>query len=132
MLPNRTVDQMIATGFHRNTASNYEGGIDFEQYRVEAVVDRVCPPGAAFLGLTLGCARCHDHKFDPITQKEYYQLFAFLNSQDEPSLALASPERAAEREAIQAKIHALADEFTALQQQWLKSLTDEQRGQIKR
>ncbi|HET9318930.1 MAG TPA: DUF1549 domain-containing protein, partial [Bryobacteraceae bacterium] len=83
MLPNPTVDQLIATGFHRNTASNYEGGIDFEQYRVEAVVDRVSTTGAAFLGLTLGCARCHDHKFDPISQKEFYQLFAYFNNVDE-------------------------------------------------
>ena len=83
MLPNPTVDQLIATGFHRNTSSNYEGGIDFEQYRVEAVVDRVSTTGAAFLGLTLGCARCHDHKFDPVSQKEFYQVFAYFNNVDE-------------------------------------------------
>jgi mono/diheme cytochrome c family protein len=83
LLPNPTEDQLIATGFHRNTPSNFEGGIDFEQYRVEAVADRVATTGAAFLGLTLGCARCHDHKYDPISQREYYQLFAFLNSVDE-------------------------------------------------
>src|ERR671929_236694 len=76
MLPNPTADQLIATGFHRNTPSNFEGGIDFEQYRVEAVVDRVSTTGAAFLGLTLGCARCHDHKFDPIPQDDYYRLLA--------------------------------------------------------
>ena len=69
MLPNATVQQTIATGFHRNTPANYEGGIDFEQYRVEAVADRVATTGAAFLGLTLGCARCHDHKYDPIAQR---------------------------------------------------------------
>jgi len=83
LLPNPAVDQLIATGFHRNTPSNYEGGIDFEQYRVEAVVDRVSTTGAAFLGLTLGCARCHDHKFDPISQKEFYQLYAYFNNIDE-------------------------------------------------
>jgi hypothetical protein len=83
MLPNATVSQMIATGFHRNTALNYEGGIDFEQYRVEAVADRVATTGAAFLGLTLGCARCHDHKYDPISQREFYQLLAYFNSTDE-------------------------------------------------
>ncbi|MEO8127157.1 MAG: DUF1549 domain-containing protein, partial [Bryobacteraceae bacterium] len=83
--PNPTTDQLIATGFHRNTPSNYEGGIDFEQYRVEAVADRVATTGAAFLGLTIGCARCHDHKFDPISQREFYQLFAFLNNTDEIS-----------------------------------------------
>ncbi len=83
LLPNPTNDQLIATGFHRNTPSNYEGGIDFEQYRVEAVADRVQTTGAAFLGLTLGCARCHDHKYDPVTQREFYQIFAFLNNVDE-------------------------------------------------
>jgi hypothetical protein len=83
MLPNPTTEQLIATGFHRNTPSNYEGGIDFEQYRVEAVADRVNTTGSALMGLTLGCARCHDHKYDPITQREYYQMFAFLNNVDE-------------------------------------------------
>ena len=83
LLPNPTVDQLIATGFHRNTPSNYEGGIDFEQYRVEAVVDRVATTGAVFLGLTLGCARCHDHKFDPTSQREFYQFFAVMNNVDE-------------------------------------------------
>ncbi len=83
LLPNPTNAQLIATGFHRNTTSNYEGGIDFEQYRVEAVADRVATTGAAFMGLTLGCARCHDHKYDPVSQREYYQLFAFFNNTDE-------------------------------------------------
>lgn len=83
LLPNPTTAQLIATGFHRNTTSNFEGGIDFEQYRVEAVADRVATTGSAFLGLTLGCARCHDHKFDPISQREYYQLAAFFNNSDE-------------------------------------------------
>ncbi|MBL8212979.1 MAG: DUF1549 domain-containing protein, partial [Bryobacterales bacterium] len=83
LLPNPTLDQLVATGFHRNTPSNYEGGIDFEQYRVEAVADRVQTTGSAFLGLTLGCARCHDHKYDPVSQREFYQLFAFLNDVDE-------------------------------------------------
>ena len=83
LLPNPTIDQLIATGFHRNTPSNYEGGIDFEQYRVEAVADRVATTGGALLGLTVGCARCHDHKFDPISQREFYQLFAFFNNVDE-------------------------------------------------
>ncbi len=83
LLPKPTEDQLIATGFHRNTPSNFEGGIDFEQYRVEAVADRVATTGAAFLGLTLGCARCHDHKFDPVSQREFYEFFAFLNNVDE-------------------------------------------------
>ena len=76
--PRATLEQRIATGFHRNTLVNEEGGTDQEQFRVEAVVDRVSTTGAAFLGLTLGCARCHDHKYDPISQREFYQLFAIL------------------------------------------------------
>jgi hypothetical protein len=105
LLPNPTQAQLIATGFHRNTPSNYEGGIDHEQYRVEAVADRVATTGAVFLGLTLGCARCHDHKYDPIQQKEFYQLFAYFNSTDaitkeserpqhnRPKLELPTPEQ---------------------------------------
>jgi len=80
LLPNATLDQKIATGFHRNTQINQEGGIDPEQFRIECVMDRVATTGTAFLGLTIGCAQCHDHKFDPISQREYYQLFAFFNS----------------------------------------------------
>jgi len=80
LLPNSTTDQRVATGFNRNTQINQEGGIDPEQFRIEAVMDRVNTLGSAFLGLTIGCAQCHDHKFDQIKQKEYYSLFAFFNS----------------------------------------------------
>ena len=80
LLPNATVEQKIATGFNRNTQINQEGGIDTEQYRIESVLDRVNTFGTTFLGLTIGCAQCHDHKFDPISQREYYQLFAFFNN----------------------------------------------------
>src|SRR5579885_2624793 len=80
LLPGATTEQRIATGFHRNTQKNEEGGIDQEQFRVEAIVDRTNTTGTVFLGLTIGCCQCHDHKFDPITQREYYQLFAFFNS----------------------------------------------------
>ncbi len=123
MLPNATKDQVIATGFHRNTTSNMEGGIDFEQYRVEAVADRVATTGSAFLGLTVGCARCHDHKYDPVSQREFYQLFAFFNNTDEiaseaerydfnrPILELATPEELARREAYRAQLAALSREM---------------------
>ena len=84
--PLRTISQVVATGFHRNTPLNQEGGIDVEQFRIDSVFDRVATTGTVWLGLTIGCAQCHDHKFDPITQKEYYQFFAFFNSQDEPTL----------------------------------------------
>jgi hypothetical protein len=80
LLANATVEQQIATGFHRNTQINQEGGIDPEQFRVESVLDRVNTTATVFLGVTLGCAQCHDHKFDPFTQREYYQMFAFFNN----------------------------------------------------
>jgi hypothetical protein len=80
LLPDATIGQQIATGFHRNTQINQEGGIDPEQFRVESVLDRVNTTATVFLGVTLGCAQCHDHKFDPFTQREYYQMFAFFNS----------------------------------------------------
>jgi hypothetical protein len=80
LLPNPTKAQLVATGFHRNTVINEEGGVDPEQARVEQVMDRVSTTGAVWLGLTVGCAQCHSHKFDPISHKEYYRLFAFFNS----------------------------------------------------
>jgi hypothetical protein len=86
LLPNATESQKIATGFHRNTQINQEGGIDKEQFRVDSVFDRVATTSTVWLGLTIGCAQCHDHKFDPIEHKEYYQFFAFLNNQDEPTI----------------------------------------------
>jgi hypothetical protein len=76
----------MATGFHRNTQINQEGGIDPEQFRIESVFDRVATTGSALLGLSIGCAQCHDHKFDPISHRDYYGLFAFFNDQDEPTL----------------------------------------------
>lgn len=80
LLPNPSLDQRLATGFHRNHVLTTEGGIIDEEYRVEYVADRVQTTGSVFLGLTLQCARCHDHKFDPIAQREYYRLFAFFNN----------------------------------------------------
>ena len=79
LLPNPTKSQLVATGFHRNTLINAEGGSDPEQFRVEAVMDRVSTTGLVWLGLTIGCAQCHTHKFDPITHREYYQFLAFFN-----------------------------------------------------
>ncbi len=86
LLPDPKNDQLIATGFHRNTLINQEGGTDQEQFRIEAVVDRINTTGSVWMGLTVGCAQCHQHKYDPISQREYYELFAFFNNQDEPTL----------------------------------------------
>jgi mono/diheme cytochrome c family protein len=86
LLPGATPEQHTATGFHRNTLTNKEGGVDKEEFRVAAVIDRVNTTGAVWLGLTLGCAQCHTHKYDPITQREYYGIFAFFNGADEIDL----------------------------------------------
>ena len=83
LLPNPTEDQVIATGFNRNHRLNGEGGRIEAEWFVETVIDRVDTTGTAWMGLTLGCARCHDHKYDPISQKEFYELFAFFNSNEE-------------------------------------------------
>ena len=86
MLPQPTLEQRIATGFNRNHRGNGEGGIIPEEFAVEYVVDRVETTATVWQGLTLGCARCHDHKYDPFTQKEFYQAFAFFNNIPELSL----------------------------------------------
>jgi Protein of unknown function (DUF1553)/Protein of unknown function (DUF1549)/Concanavalin A-like lectin/glucanases superfamily len=88
MLPNATLDQSIATGFNRNHRGNGEGGIIPEEYAVEYVVDRVDTTATVWLGLTMGCARCHDHKYDPIRQKEFYQVFAYFNNVPEHGRAV--------------------------------------------
>jgi len=90
LLPNAAPDQVIASGFHRNTPHQYEGGSDPEQYRVERVKNRVDTTGTVWLGMTVGCAQCHTHKHDPISQREYYELYAFFNSADELQLPAAS------------------------------------------
>lgn len=83
LLPGATQDQIVATGFLRNSMINEEGGVDPEQFRMEAMFDRMDAVGKSVLGLTIQCAQCHNHKFDPISQEEYYRLFAFLNNDHE-------------------------------------------------
>jgi mono/diheme cytochrome c family protein len=119
----------IATGFHRNTLINQEGGIDVEQFRVDSIVDRVNTTGTVFLGLSIGCAQCHDHKYDPISQREYYQLFAFFNNVDEPDLEIAAASEIARRGQIRGEIdklhRALAKKYPDLderEKRWEKTL----------
>jgi len=90
LLPEATPEQIVATAFNRQTLTNTEGGTDQEQFRVEACMDRTETLGTVWLGLTVGCARCHTHKYDQITQKEYYQLFAYFNNGDEVSRQVPS------------------------------------------
>ncbi len=91
MLRDATAASRIATGFHRNTMINEEGGIDPNEYRFYAMVDRVATTGTVWLGLTTGCAQCHTHKYDPITHTDYYALFALLNNADEPDVVVPDP-----------------------------------------
>ncbi len=108
MLPSSTSSQRIATGFHRNTMLNEEGGIDPLEFRFYAMIDRVNTTGTVWLGLTIGCAQCHTHKYDPVTQHDYYQLMALLNNADEPEFAVPDAAIAAERDK-------LADQITAIE-----------------
>ena len=79
LLPHASTSQQIASGFNRNTTYNEEGGSDPEEFQVVYAVERASTTGTVFLGLTLGCAQCHEHKYDPISQKEYYQFYAYFN-----------------------------------------------------
>jgi hypothetical protein len=91
LLPDATLEQKIATGFHRNTLTNKEGGVDQEEFRVAACVDRVSTTAKVWLGITMGCCQCHDHKYDPFTQREFYQFFAFFNSDNEVDIDAPLP-----------------------------------------
>ena len=111
MLPGATLAQRIATGFHRNTMLNEEGGIDPLEFRFHAMTDRVATTGATWLGLTMQCTQCHTHKFDPITHTEYYGMMAFLNNADEPDLDLPNEALAAKHQANLQKAAALLKEL---------------------
>ena len=91
LLPKATTAQKVATGFHRNTLTNREGGVDIEQFRFEQVIDRANTVGTVWLGLTVGCAQCHDHKYDPISQKDYYRFFAFFDGDEEVNIDAQLP-----------------------------------------
>lgn len=109
LLPNATFEQRIATGFLRNSMMNQEGGIEPEQFRVEALTDRMDAIGKSFLGLTIACAQCHDHKYDPILQKDYFRLLSFINNDDEPFIEVPTAEQRKKREELLAKVRALED-----------------------
>ncbi|MBO0797921.1 MAG: PSD1 domain-containing protein, partial [Blastocatellia bacterium] len=146
MLPNPSNDQLIATGFHRNTMLNQEGGVDDEEARWETIIDRVNTTATVWLGSTIACAQCHNHKYDPFSQKEYYKLFAFFDSHEysilvmpgnegwvvEPELELPTPEQAekrkemqAELKTIEAKLKTTSPELEAAESKWLDDLRNE-------
>ncbi len=107
LLPNATASQEIATGFHRNTMLNEEGGIDPQEFRFYAMTDRVATTATVWLGMTLGCAQCHTHKFDPIPHRDYYQFMALLNNADEPEMSVTTPETETLRRELEDKVAAL-------------------------
>ena len=118
LLPNATRDQKVASGFNRNHMINFEGGAIAAEYQVEYVMDRVDATATAFMGLTMGCARCHSHKFDPISHKEFYQFFAFFNNVPElgldgrrgnaaPTILLSSPAQQKLLDDLDARIETL-------------------------
>ena len=135
LLPGATVEQHVATGFHRNTLSNREGGADLEEFRVEQIVDRAAATGIVWLGLTVGCARCHDHKYDPVSQQEFYQLYAFFNSADEVNIDAPLPGETgpflASRAAYEARrselLAPVRQELEQLQAQWEQKLLEADR-----
>ena len=92
LVENPSIDQLVASGFHRNHVTSDEGGAIAEEYLLEYAVDRVETTGAVWLGLTVGCARCHDHKFDPITQADFYGLIAFFNNVEQPGIYTQVPD----------------------------------------
>lgn len=132
LLPNATEDQLIATAFHRNTLTNNEGGTQDEEFRNEAVVDRVNTTMAVWMGTTMACAQCHTHKYDPITQEEYFRFFALLNNtqdadrrDESPTLKLFSGAQKHKMQSLRQQIASLkktldtpTPELVAQQQQW--------------
>lgn len=106
MLPGSTLDDIVATGFHRNTMLNEEGGIDPQEFRFYSNVDRVGTTATVWLGLTMACAQCHTHKYDPIVHKEFYQVLSFFDQADEPMFDVPSPDVAVKRAEIEKQIAA--------------------------
>lgn len=139
LLPNPTPDQIIATAFHRNTLTNNEGGTNDEEFRNVAVVDRVNTTMTVWMGTSMACAQCHTHKYDPITQQEYFQFFAFFNNtadadrgNESPTFGVGdNPEKQAKRKSAEAKSAALERAMRgqgALEQTVLRGMVDREKA----
>ncbi|QEG20459.1 DUF1553 domain-containing protein [Mariniblastus fucicola] len=123
MLPDATQQQLVATGFHRNTMLNEEGGIDPLEFRYHAMADRVATTGTTWLGLTTGCAQCHTHKFDPITHEDYFGIMAYMNNADEPELFLKDGESQSSEDKKQQRALKLLSE---LKSHWPESTAEQE------
>jgi hypothetical protein len=131
LLEKPTLEQKIATGFHRNTLRNTEAGVDLELYRTKEIIDRVNTTGMVWLGLTLGCAECHDHKNDPISQTEFYRMYAFFNNADEVGVPATKPWEIAEHKAAMQQWQPAWDELVGELRPYEKDeLKDEQQAVI--
>ena len=126
LLPNPTDEQLIATAFHRNTMTNNEGGTNDEEFRNVAVVDRVNTTLTVWMGTSIACAQCHTHKFDPLTQREFFQLYAFLNNtadadrgDESPTLPFWTPELTAKKKQLEADVAALEAKAKTTPPGWL-------------
>lgn len=123
LMPGRTQDQLVATGFLRNSMINEEGGVDPEQFRMEAMFDRMDAVGKAMLGLTIQCTQCHNHKYDPFTQQEYYQLFSLLNNCDEAQATVYTEAEQTKRTQILNDVAAIEQSLKESHPEWSTSLT---------
>lgn len=124
LLPKATQDQIVATGFLRNSMINEEGGVDPEQFRMEAMFDRMDAIGKGILGLTINCVQCHSHKYDPISQEEYYRMFAFLNNDNEPWRVVYTPAQQQERARIMQRTGELEDRLRHENSSWLERMNE--------
>ncbi len=123
LLPGAKQDQLVATGFLRNSMQNEEGGIDPEQFRMEAMFDRIDAIGRAVLGITLQCSQCHSHKYDPFSHQDYYRLFAFLNDAHEANIAVYTPDERRQRAEIFDRMEEIQSELKQGMPDWREQMT---------
>jgi hypothetical protein len=128
LLPHATQDQVVATGYLRGSMVNEEGGVDPEQFRMEGMFDRMDALGKGVLGLTVQCAQCHDHKYDPLTQQDYYRMFAFLNNDHEANVAVYTPAEQQQRADLFRQVRAIEDDLRHTHPDWRERMAKWEAG----